>query len=151
MKFAFYIGTHDKDTWWVRLGWAITRLAQRGEFKRVTHCEAVLEEHADGSTTIGSASLRDGGVRIKTCVLDKDNWIFIDVPIWSTDKMKTFIKSIEGQKYSILGAIGTCFSFLPKGKGWECAEVCGYPFIEDSFMFSPSELAQICNTIRINL
>jgi hypothetical protein len=36
-----YIGNHSKDTIPVRLGWALTRLVQRGEYQRVTHTEAV--------------------------------------------------------------------------------------------------------------
>lgn len=69
MKIALYIGNHTKDNPSVRLGWWLTRLVQKGEFSDVTHVEAILAEHEDGSVTIGSASIRDGGVRTKRCTL----------------------------------------------------------------------------------
>lgn len=34
-----YVGNHAQDSLAVRLGWAATRLVQRGQFARVTHVE----------------------------------------------------------------------------------------------------------------
>lgn len=69
MRVACFIGDHAKDDLLTRIGWVGTRLVQKGSFQRVTHVEAILEEHEDGQVTIGSASLRDGGVRVKTVKL----------------------------------------------------------------------------------
>lgn len=58
MKVAHYIGSHEKDTLTVRIGWWLTRFVQKGKYKQVTHSEAILAEHEDGSVTIGSSTLR---------------------------------------------------------------------------------------------
>lgn len=42
MKIAHYIGDHAGDTLLVRTSWALTRLVQRGDWRNVTHCEAIL-------------------------------------------------------------------------------------------------------------
>lgn len=47
MKTAHYIGDHAGDTLLVRTGWALTRLVQRGDWRNVTHCEAILAERDD--------------------------------------------------------------------------------------------------------
>lgn len=65
MKVALYCGDHKNDTLAVRLGWALTRLVQKGNYANVTHCEAILDENADGTVTIASASIRDG-FRVRT-------------------------------------------------------------------------------------
>lgn len=80
MKIACYIGSHKKDRFSVCLGWMLVRFVQRGRFSHVTHVEAVLAEHEDGTFDIGSASLRDGGVRVKyRTFLAPENWLIFDV------------------------------------------------------------------------
>lgn len=74
-----YVGNHAQDTLAVRLGWAATRLVQRGQFARVTHVEGYYGANDQGQAIIASASLRDGGVRVKSAALDPANWVAIDV------------------------------------------------------------------------
>ena len=82
MKIAFYIGTHASDKFIVRLGVKLTRLVQKGPYGNVTHVEAIHKEYADGTVTIASSSIRDGGVRTKRVKLTRDNWIIVDVQQW---------------------------------------------------------------------
>ena len=70
---AHYIGDHRQDALSVRAGWWLTRLVQFGEFSHVTHSEAISCENLDGSVSIGSASVRDKGVRVKTTHLNPAN------------------------------------------------------------------------------
>lgn len=126
MKIALYIGNHTKDNPSVRLGWWLTRLVQKGEFANVTHVEAILAEHDDGTVTIGSASIRDGGVRTKRCHLTPEHWIIVDVPRWSVTKARNWFIKHNGEKYDIRGAFASAFPIQWKQKDrWFCNEAVG--------------------------
>ena len=145
MKIACYIGTHAKDDLLTRIGWAGTRLVQKGSFRRVTHVEAILEEHADGSITIGSASLRDGGVRVKTVKLNPDHWIIIDVPSWDVAKARLWFVDHAGQAYDWRGAFVT---WLPatwdREDQWFCNEAVGASVgVVDPDIHGPSQFASM--------
>ena len=144
MKVALYIGDHVKDALTVRAGWWVTRLVQRGEFRSVTHCEAILDEYADGSVQIGSASIRDGGVRTKVTWLNPDNWIIVDVPLWDVALSREFFEIHRGAPYSLSGAIATVLPGAPTPGTWFCNHAVGYPFLRDSSLFVPAEFAVIC-------
>jgi len=107
MIVAHYIGKHEKDSIFVRLGWFLTRLTQRGRFRNVTHAEAVLEQHDDGTVTIGSSSLREGGVRMKRCTLDRSSWLLRDVKPWDATKAKQWFIQHQGEPYDARGAVAT--------------------------------------------
>jgi hypothetical protein len=112
MKVALYVGDHKGDSLFVRLGWFLTRLTQRGAYRNVTHSEAILDDHPDGTTTIGSSSLREGGVRMKRCTLNRDNWMVVNVPTWSAEKAKQWFIEHEGVKYDSRGALATVLPAL---------------------------------------
>ena len=150
MKIAFYIGSHKKDTLLVRLGWALIRLVQRGVFSKVTHVEAILAEHEDGSVDIGSASLRDNGVRIKHKVfLLPSNWIVIEVPVFNAIAAKTWFEKHNGKRYDTLGAFASAFPFrLNSANKWFCNEAVGAAVgLNSPEIFGPAQFASICDTM----
>lgn len=146
MKIAAFIGDHAKDDALTRIGWAGTRIVQKGSFQRVTHVEAILEEHAYGLVTIGSASLRDGGVRVKTVKLNPDHWIIIDVPSWDAQQSQRWFADHAGEAYDWRGAFVT---WLPatwnKLKEWFCNDAVGASGgMVDPHIFGPAQFASIC-------
>lgn len=149
MRVALYIGKHTKDTPSVRLGWWLTRLVQKGKFKQVTHVEAILAEHDDGSVTIGSASLRDGGVRTKRTTLTPGNWIIMDVPGWDATEAAAWFADHEGDPYDWRGAFASCMPFdWSDHNEWFCNEaVAASVGIESAWIFGPAQFAEICYTI----
>ncbi len=120
-----YVGNHAQDTLAVRLGWAATRLVQRGQFARVTHVEGYYGAVAEGRAYIASASLRDGGVRAKYATLDPANWVAIDVPCWDAKNSLDFILAHVGELYDMRGAVATVFLSGQDGDRWFCNELLG--------------------------
>ena len=117
MKIAIYIGDHKNDSLLVRLGAELTRMTQKGKYSDVTHGEAILKEHADGTVDIGSATLRKeteagkAGVRIKERVrLKRGHWMIIDVPKFDAKKSLAWHIEHEGDGYDLRGAVA---SILP--------------------------------------
>jgi hypothetical protein len=146
MKVALYVGNHAKDALYVRLGWWLTRLVQKGEFGRVTHCEAILGGDCN-SATIASSSLRDGGVRVKRGVqLDAASWRIVDVPQWDAGMAALWFVQHDGEPYDWRGALAT---LLPghAGRGWFCDEAIGASAgLRTPQVFTPSQFAAICFT-----
>lgn len=148
MRLALYIGDHSSDTWIVRLGWWATRLVQKGKYAQVTHVEAIHAEHDDGTVTIASASIRDGGVRIKRCVLDTDHWMIADVPSWDVAKSIQWFTEHLGEKYDARGAFASAMPIQWKTSNrWFCNESVSAPFLECPEIFGPSQFAAIAFTI----
>lgn len=144
MKVALYIGDHKQDALMVRLGWWITRMGQKGEYAQVTHVEAILAEHADGSVDIGSSSIRDGGVRIKERVfLNQDHWIIADVPKWSAKKARKWFVEHAGEKYDTRGAFATAFPIQwTQPNRWFCNQAVGASAgMKSPEVFGPSQFA----------
>jgi len=150
LKVAHFIGKHTKDTPSVRLGWFLTRLVQKGKYKQVTHCEAILEEHGDGSVTIGSSSLRDGGVRTKRCFLTPENWLIMDVPQWDSAKAAVWFAEHDGEKYDLRGAFASWLPISWSGYNeWFCNEsVAASVGIESPEIFGPAQFAAICSSLK---
>jgi hypothetical protein len=141
---AHYIGNHSKDGFLVRLGWALTRLVQRGQYKRVTHSEAIHKIHDDGTVTIASSSLRDKGVRAKRVRLTKGQWLIIEVPSWDVNRSIDLLDQTKGTPYDSLGAISTALLLGQNDGRFFCNEWVGKPFLQSSSIFSPAEFATIC-------
>lgn len=149
MKVCLFIGKHTKDTPSVRLGWFLTRLVQKGSYSNVTHVEAILAEHEDGSVTIGSSSLRDGGVRTKRCFLTPENWIIVDVPQWDVAKSAAWFSEHDGEPYDWRGAFATCMPFAWDEKGWFCnGAVLASVGFNSPEIFGPSHCASIANSLK---
>lgn len=120
-----YVGNHAQDTLSARLGWAATRLVQRGQFARVTHVEGYYGANDQGQAIIASASLRDGGVRVKAADLTRVNWVAVDVPCWGAKRSLAFILPHVGEKYDLRGALATVFLSGQDDDRWFCNELLG--------------------------
>jgi hypothetical protein len=144
MKVALFIGSHEKDSWDVRLGCWLTRIVQRGNYSRVTHCEAILDEFPDGTVNIASASLRDGGVRQKRVTLTPGDWIIKDKPEWDVEKARLWFTAHNGEKYDLRGAFVCFLPFWWSTKNqWFCNQAVGAPFLDSPEIFTPSQFASI--------
>lgn len=139
-----YIGNHRKDAPLVRAGWWLTRKLQQGPYARVTHVEGILDEYADGSVLIGSASLRDGGVRDKVSRLNRAHWIIADVSQWDVRKSHEHMERTRGNKYDARGAVASVFLGSQDPDREFCNEHVGAPHLKASGTFSPSQFAAIC-------
>lgn len=144
MLIALYIGNHRADGILARIGWAATRLFQKGPYGHITHCEAIHAEHADGTVTIASSSLRDGGVRSKRVRLDQAHWLVVDVPQWDVERSEDFLAETVGAKYDWRGAVATVFLGSQQTACWFCNEWVAAPFIRASGTFGPNHFAAIC-------
>lgn len=147
MKIAHYTGRHAADGLSARLGWAVTRAVQRGDYKRVTHVEAILAEHDDGTVTIASSSLRDGGVRAKRVRLTPGLWLIADVPQWPVDNAWQWLAQTDGRPYDVLGALATVFPTRHDRRRYFCTEWVGAPFLASPQIFGPAQLAAITLSI----
>lgn len=120
-----YVGNHARDSLAVRLGWAATRLVQRGQFARVTHVEGYYGADDQGRSIIASASLRDGGVRVKPASLTREHWLAAEVPCWDAKRSLAFILPHVGEGYDTRGALATVFLSGQDGDRWFCNEIVG--------------------------
>ena len=128
MYIALFIGNHSKDGFRARVGrWAI-RTAQKGQFKDVTHVEAILNVFPlHGVVVMGSSSLMDGGLRTKTARLTPENWRIVDVPAWSVERSREYFverTAPDGSPiygYDTRGALATV---LPGGVGSSDRKFC---------------------------
>lgn len=155
MLIAHYIGNHAKDTLTVRTGWALIRLAQKGDYDRVTHSEAILKTYrVSGVADIASSSLRDGGVRRKnTIALDPASWMIVDVPTWDAAKAALWFEQHDGAPYDLRGALATV---LP-GRSQDGHFFCNYAVgaapgsLLTPECFTPAQFAAITLSIGQNV
>jgi hypothetical protein len=139
-----YVGNHAKDTFLVRLGWAVTRLVQKGKFKQITHTECIHAGVNYKYCTIASSSIRDGGVRTKENIsLTKGNWVAFDVPAFAIERSAAWFDLHAGLGYDWVGAAGTKLTFLRKLaysiNRFFCNEACLAAFSMRAAEFTPSE------------
>jgi hypothetical protein len=144
MLTAHYIASHQGDTLSVRAGWAFTRLVQRGHYKRCTHSEAIHGLQTDGSVTIASSSVRDGGVRAKRVHLTAGKWLIIDVPAWDVQRSMELLARTEGHGYDMLGAVSTALLAGQREDKWFCNEWVAHPFLPSAYIFGPAQFAALC-------
>lgn len=121
-----YTHNHKGHGFRRRAGRELIRLGQiHHTYRQVTHTEMVLDgtwDHAD----IASASLMDGGVRIKRDVkLNPAHWIAIDVPAWDARQASAWFFEHDGEPYDSRGAIGSVLYGIGDDDGWFCNEACG--------------------------
>lgn len=151
MLIAHYIGDHAGDDLATRAGWYLTRLAQKGPYGHVTHCEAIHAQHADGSVSIASASLRDGGVRSKRVTLNPAHWLIVDVPAWDVQLSLDLLDNTGGAKYDLRGALATCLPGSQDSDRWFCNEWVGAPYLKASGTFGPHHFAAVCMSLGRDL
>ncbi len=139
-----YIGDHKKDTLSVRLGWWLTRAAQSGEYKQITHTESVLEGDNYKQCIIASSSARNGGVRQKQITpefhLTKGHWVAINVPTWNVSLARQWFAENETLGYDWWGAAASVLFFLRGALDkFFCNESCAAPFIPTPEQYTPSK------------
>lgn len=144
MKVALFVGDHRGDDILVRAGWAMTKLAAKGEFDKVTHVEAIHTEYTDGSVRIASASVRDKGVRGKDVRLNPLHWRIADVRPWAVERSVELLTRTEGEPYDWRGAFATCMPGSPASPHGFCNAWVGYPFLKASATFGPHHFAAVC-------
>ena len=136
--------------WAARFTDGLTRILTRG---RYSHCEIAvrLPETADGQEyECYSASLRDGGVRMKTMPLPADKWdlIPLDDAVLHAHTVGLYLRT-AGQGYDLPGAFGVVFGLPENRKRWFCSEWVGKALgLAESWRFSPNDLAVIARMGR---
>lgn len=111
MKIAFYIGKY---------GTFYDKLISLVTFSKYSHCEIVFD-----SGVSASSSIRDGGVRFTKINFDY-KWEIYDL---HTDEFESeviaWFKEHDGDKYDLLGAIGSLFHINLSSKDKKyCSEAC---------------------------
>ena len=136
--------------WAARFTDGLTRILTRG---RYSHCELAvrLPETAGGQEyECYSASLRDGGVRMKTMPLPADKWdlIPLDDAVLHAHTVGLYLRT-AGQGYDLPGAFGVVFMLPENRRCWFCSEWVGKALgLSESWRFSPNDLAVIVNMGR---
>ena len=148
MLVGLYVGDHHADGLAVRAGWWLTRRLQKGDYARVTHCEAILARRGDGTAVIASSSLRDGGVRIKHGVpLNPAAWLIVDVPAWSAASAAQWFAAHAGEPYDWRGALATLLPGHHRSGAWFCNEAVGAAAgVQTPEQFTPALFAALCLT-----
>lgn len=147
MLIAHYTGNHNADGLMSRIGVALIRLGQKGPYGHVTHTEAIHALHKDGSVTMASASLLDGGVRAKRLTLNPAHWLVTDVPQWSTQRSIELLAATEGLPYDLRGAMATLLPGTSSPQKYFCNQWVGAPFLRASATFGPHHFCAICMSI----
>ena len=147
MLIAHYIGNHTKDSVVARLGASLTRLVQKGPYGTVTHTEAIHAVHGNGSVTIASASLRDGGVRSKQILLNSTHWIITNVVQWDLQASIDLLKATNGKPYDWRGALATVLPGSQDKSAWFCNEWVGSPYLKASGTFGPHQFCAVCMSL----
>ena len=147
MLVAHYTGDHHADDWLARAGVWVTRLGQKGPYGDITHTEAIHAQHSDGSVTIASSSLRDGGVREKQVTLNPEHWIITNVPQWDVAQSVLLLSHTKGQPYDLRGALSTLLPGSPSDNAWFCNRWVGTPYLKAAGTFGPHQFAAICLSI----
>lgn len=149
MKIALYTGNHAGAPFNVRIGAWLTRLVQKGPYGRVTHVEAVLAEHDDGTCTVGSSVMSEGGVRTTRKALPAVAWELVDVPQWSAQFAAEWFEQHAGDPYDWRGALATV---LPghSSRGWFCNEAVGAAVgLLTPANFTPAQFTAIAHTVAL--
>ena len=105
-----------------------------------SHCELV---HCGLSY---SASLRDGGVRVKAIDFDPASWDFIELPQASAERLAAVMRETIGHRYDMLGCVlgrGLDAPIEDKTK-WFCSEWCAHALgFSEPWRYSPAMLASV--------
>lgn len=153
---ALYKGRRDGSGWHVWCARAtdwLTRALTRGQY---SHCEIAvrLTEKNNGEQAAYqcySASIRDGGVRVKTMPLPAAKWDLIQMESTSEahERLQRVWAETRGQGYDLRGALGIAFGLPQNRRRWFCSEwgaaALGLP---DGWRWSPNDLAAIVPALK---
>ena len=135
--------------WAARFTDGLTRILTRG---RYSHCELAVrlpETAGEQEYECYSASLRDGGVRMKTMPLPADKWDLIPLSDGVGERLHGLWEETQGQGYDLPGAFGVVFGLRENRKRWFCSEWVGKALgLAESWRFSPNDLAVIARMGR---
>ena len=139
MKVAFYKGRkrlfNRLVSWWMR-----------GKY---SHAELVFEGGLGKFSLCGTSSFSDGGVRIKTILLDPEHWDVVDLGrSFSRNSAHSWFVQKLGCKYDVLGLIGFVFRRVGDNKQkFFCSEsVASALGFDDAWRFDPNTLAAALRT-----
>ena len=111
MKIAFYKGR--RPGWH---GW-LSRLITLADAGKYSHCELVF---SDG--LCASASLIDGGVRLKKIDFEPGHWDFLDLGS-PEHQARAWFEQHQGAGYDLPGSIGIAVRIMPQAEArWFCSE-----------------------------
>ncbi len=128
--------------WAARFTDGLTRILTRG---RYSHCELAVRLPETAEYECYSASIRDGGVRMKTMPLPADKWdlIPLDDAVLHAHTVGLYLRT-AGQGYDLPGAFGVVFGLPENRRRWFCSEWVGAALgLSESWRFSPNDLAAI--------
>lgn len=128
--------------WAARFTDGLTRILTRG---RYSHCELAVRLPETAEYECYSASIRDGGVRMKTMPLPADKWdlIPLDDAVLHAHTVGLYLRT-AGQGYDLPGAFGVVFGLPENRCRWFCSEWVGAALgLSESWRFSPNDLAAI--------
>lgn len=134
---ALYKGRADKFSY--RFYDAVTRFFTRGQY---SHCEIAVHIH-NNIYHCYSSSIRDGGVRRKSMMLD-DKWDLIKLDI-DESQIRQFYGATEGSGYDLWGALGVVAGLRQHPHKYFCSEWCFEAITnkQDGWRFSPNDLYAI--------
>ena len=136
--------------WVARFTDGLTRILTRG---RYSHCEIAIRlagQDSELQYECYSASLRDGGVRMKVMPLPADKWdlIPLDDAVLHAHTVGLYLRT-AGQGYDLPGAFGVVFGLRENRRRWFCSEWVGAALgLPESWRFSPNDLAVIARMGR---
>ena len=141
---ALYKG-HRDGAWYqpkvaaARLSDWIIRTLTRSPY---SHCEIAVDK-GNGQYNCYSASIRDGGVRLKTMPLPADKWDLI--PVNQQDAyidVLNYFAQTRGKPYDFIGACGVVLGIKGSLKKWFCSEWCAAALgVQYPDRYSPQALA----------
>ncbi|WP_225747933.1 hypothetical protein [Eikenella sp. Marseille-P7795] len=141
---ALYRGRRDGTglkVWLARFSDWLTRVLTKGQY---SHCEIAMKLPETAEYECYSASLRDGGVRVKTMPLPETKWDLIALPDDVGGRLETLWAETQGQGYDLPGAFGVVFGLPENRRRWFCSEWVGAALgLSESWRFSPNDLAAI--------
>ncbi|WP_424585420.1 enoyl-CoA hydratase [Volucribacter amazonae] len=142
---AFYKG--KKQGWKpkaviARLSDWLTRKLTKGIY---SHCEIVIKAEGEEHYQCYSSSIRDGGVRQKTMLLDSDKWDLIELFGVNEAQIIRYFNQTQGSRYDWFGAIGVVFGIPHARSKFFCSEWCANAINggTQGWRFSPNDLAAI--------
>lgn len=130
---------------------ALARLLAWWQRSDVSHCEAVIRQHAGGGLCV-SASWVDGGVRVAQIPMPADKWRIYDVPGGALPDQ--WAAGHVGDGYDWLALIGIYLRPATRGsrRRWYCAEVCAELLgLVESWRWDVASLEAVCRRFGVRL
>jgi len=110
-----------------------------------SHCEMVVSDPGiDGKSDCYSSSLRDGGVRFKSILLDPAHWDVYEVYM-DPEAVKAWFLPRIGAKYDLLGFLGFIIRPIPDDyEKFFCSSACMFSLgFKQAWRFDPNAFFNI--------